>query len=167
MKQLTTLLVSTFVVFLFSWTANAAGIEATTDEGKRVLLNDDMTWQYIESKQDKADKELANALVKFVRMVVKEEGKQANVPFEGCYKSLVFKEVVNNPSLSEEDLMYKELITVENLNYLSGLSIEELTKGFDDLMERDQNAELTKNQKLMSLAMALSFLTMGCWELLE
>ena len=41
MKRFTTLLVSTFVVFVISWTANAAGIEATTDEGKRVLLKDD------------------------------------------------------------------------------------------------------------------------------
>jgi hypothetical protein len=49
MKKFTTLLVSTFSVFVISWTANAAGIEATTDEGKRVLLNDDMTWQYMDA----------------------------------------------------------------------------------------------------------------------
>jgi len=47
-KQLTTLLVTILTAFVISWTANAAEIGATTDEGKRVLLKDDMTWEYTE-----------------------------------------------------------------------------------------------------------------------
>ena len=167
MKKFTTLLVSTFAVFVISWTANAADLEATTDEGKRVLLNDDMTWQYIESKQDKADKKLGNALVKFAQWLAKQEGEQSNVPFEECYKSLIFKEMINNPSPSEEDLMYRKLLTVDNLHYLTELSKEEAEEAMGKLFEKDKNAELTKDDKLMGLMMGLAFAGMECSKLLE
>ena len=47
MKKFTVLIISIFWASVISWAANAGDIEATTDEGKQVLLKYDGTWQYV------------------------------------------------------------------------------------------------------------------------
>ena len=61
MKKVSVLLISIFWVSVISWAANAGDIEATTDEGKQVLLNDDGTWQYVlKAKTDDGKEFLLN-----------------------------------------------------------------------------------------------------------
>ena len=146
MKRFTTLLVSTFAVFVISWQANAAGIQQTT----------------------MADEALVNVVLEFVRMGIKAEGKQSNVPFEQCYRSVFFKKMTKDPALlSDNDKEFQELTTLENLNYLSTLSADELRNGIMALFGKAQNAELTKEEKLMRVAMGLGLLAIDCAGLLE
>ena len=146
MKRVTTLLVSTFAVFVISWQANAASIQATT----------------------MAEEALVNVVLELVRIGVRAEGKQSNVPFEECYKSLFLKEWMKDPALlSDEDKELQELTTLENLNYLSTLSANELRNGIMALFGKAQNAELTKEEKLMRVVMRLGLLAIDCTELLE
>ena len=148
MKRFTTLLVGTFVMFVISWEANAA--------------------PNIESKQSKPDQALVNIVLEFVRMGIKAEGKQSNVPFEECYKSLFLKEWMKDPALlSDEDKELRELTTLENMNYLSTLSADELRNGIMTLFGKNQNAKLTKEEKLMRVAMGLGLLAVDCLEFLE
>ena len=146
MKRFTTLLVSIFAMFVISWQANAAGIQATT----------------------MAEEALVNVVLELVRIGVRAEGKQSNVPFEECYKSLFLKEWMKDPALlSDEDKELQELTTLENLNYLSTLSANELRNGIMALFGKAQNAELSKEEKLMRVAMGLGLLAIDCVEFLE
>ena len=146
-------MVSGLVVLSISWSANAAGMEATTDEGKRVLLNDDMTWQYIESKQDK----VANAAVEFAQMVLKDEGRQLTDPAGiECQKSAYaeYFDLVRKLNDPESTLLSK-MATVENLEFLVELgSMDKVLALAPQLFEMDDpNLEtLTHEEKLLYLA---------------
>ena len=148
MKRFTTLLVGTFVMFVISWEANAA--------------------PNIESKQSKLDEVLVNVVLEFVRMGVKAEGKQSNVPFEQCYRSVFFKKMTKDLALlSDNDKEFQELTTLDNLIYLSTLSADEVRNGIMSLFGKDPNAKLTKEEKLMRVAMGLGLLAVECLEFLE
>ena len=148
MKRSTTLLVGAFAMFLISWQVNAA--------------------PNIESKQSKPDQALVNVVLEFVRMGIKAEGKQSNIPFEQCYRSVFFKKMTKDPTLlSDNDKEFQELTTLENLIYLSTLSADELRNGIMALFGKDPNAKLTKEEKLMRVAMGLGLLAVDCLEFLE
>jgi len=61
-----TLNLITFVLLLLSFTSLSAQQEATTNDGKKVILNDDKTWNYYEPEQQLDDKSADQDCSKYI-----------------------------------------------------------------------------------------------------